>query len=85
MSDPRYFKTAMVSSAAAIKMLAHATSGVDKGLKQGSRPVEVMGLLLGRPSTGADKHVLIVTDAYVRLAACFLRACVRACVRAWRN
>jgi len=64
MADPRYFKTALISSAAAIKMLAHANSGVEKGLKAGSRPVEVMGLLLGRPSTGADKHVLIVTDAF---------------------
>jgi COP9 signalosome complex subunit 5 len=64
MADPRYFKTAFVSSGAAIKMLSHANSGVEKGLRSGTRPVEVMGLLLGRPSTGADKHAIIVTDAF---------------------
>jgi COP9 signalosome complex subunit 5 len=70
MQDPKYFKKVIVSPSATMKMLNHANSGVEKGIKsQGGKPVEIMGLLLGRPSTGADHDVgdlrtLIVTDAF---------------------
>lgn len=64
MQDPKYFKRVHVSACAAMKMMQHAVSGVEKGLQsQGGKPVEVMGLLLGRPST-TDKTSLIVTDAF---------------------
>lgn len=41
--------------------LMHANSGVEKGLAGGGQPVEVMGLMLGRPDTEAN-DTLIVTD-----------------------
>lgn len=43
-------------------MVSHGHSGVEKGIAAGGKPVEVMGLLLGRPDT-EDVHCLIVTDA----------------------
>lgn len=69
MQDPKYFKRVVVSPSAAMKMLQHATSGVEKGIKSGGKPVEIMGLILGRPSTGTDGDIgdaqtLIVTDAF---------------------
>ncbi|DBA02884.1 TPA: hypothetical protein N0F65_005911 [Lagenidium giganteum] len=69
MQDPKYFKKVIVSPAASMKMLHNANSGVEKGIKAGGKPVEIMGLILGRPSTGTDgdigdAHTLIVTDAF---------------------
>jgi COP9 signalosome complex subunit 5 len=58
----RYFRKVKVSPSAAMKMLMHANSGVDKGIKKGGKPVEVMGMLLGRPDTEARS--LIVTDVF---------------------
>jgi len=46
-----------------MKMLQHAYSGVEKGIKAGGKPVEVMGLLLGRPNT-EEGGCLVVTDAF---------------------
>ncbi|TMW68792.1 hypothetical protein Poli38472_006260 [Pythium oligandrum] len=69
MQDPKYFKKVIVSPSAAMKMMNHAHSGVEKGIKNGGKPVEIMGLMLGRPSTGTDRDVgdaqtLIVTDCF---------------------
>lgn len=62
MHDPKYFKKVKVSPSAAIKMMMHGQQGVEKGVKQNGKPVEVMGLLLGRPDT-EDLDCLIITDA----------------------
>uniref|UniRef100_A0A7S3PF33 COP9 signalosome complex subunit 5 n=2 Tax=Aplanochytrium stocchinoi TaxID=215587 RepID=A0A7S3PF33_9STRA len=64
MADPKYFKKVKVSGVAAMKMMNHAVSGVEKGMKSaGGKPVEVMGLMLGRPHT--EMHdTLIVADVF---------------------
>ena len=41
----------------------HSHSGVEKGIKATGTPVEVMGLLLGRPCT-EESHALVVTDVF---------------------
>lgn len=69
MQDPKYFNKVIVSPAATMKMLNHANSGVEKGIKAGGKPVEIMGLIMGRPSTGTDRdagdaHTLVVTDCF---------------------
>jgi COP9 signalosome complex subunit 5 len=61
LNDPKYFKRVMLSPSAVIKMMAHGQSGVDKGISKGGNPIEVMGLLLGRPDT-EDKQRIIITD-----------------------
>ena len=43
--------------------MTHTHSGVEKGLKKGGNPIEVMGLLLGRPDPKLT-HTLIVTDVF---------------------
>jgi COP9 signalosome complex subunit 5 len=43
--------------------LQHTYSGVDKGIKGGGKPIEVMGLLLGRPHPD-DPKSLVITDAF---------------------
>jgi COP9 signalosome complex subunit 5 len=45
----------------AARQLMHSNSGVEKGMKAGGKPVEVMGLILGRPDTEAQT-TLVVTD-----------------------
>ncbi|KAL7521654.1 hypothetical protein ACHAWX_006578 [Stephanocyclus meneghinianus] len=45
-----------------MKMMTHCHSGVEKGTAKGGNPIEVMGLLLGRPSTSSPS--LIVTDVF---------------------
>ena len=62
MQDAKYFKKVKVSPSATIKMLTHGQSGVEKGISQSGKPVEVMGLLLGRPDT-EDLNSIIITDA----------------------
>ncbi|RLN59062.1 hypothetical protein BBJ29_003103 [Phytophthora kernoviae] len=69
MQDPKYFKKVIVSPSATMKMLNHANSGVEKGIKNGGKPVEIMGLIMGRPSTGTDRdagdaQTLVVTDCF---------------------
>eukprot|EP00579_Thalassiosira_antarctica_P005931 CAMPEP_0201902234 /NCGR_PEP_ID=MMETSP0902-20130614/54850_1 /ASSEMBLY_ACC=CAM_ASM_000551 /TAXON_ID=420261 /ORGANISM="Thalassiosira antarctica, Strain CCMP982" /LENGTH=397 /DNA_ID=CAMNT_0048436231 /DNA_START=819 /DNA_END=2012 /DNA_ORIENTATION=- len=61
--DPRYFKGVAVSPSAVMKMMTHCHSGVEKGVKKGGNPIEVMGLLLGRPDP-TTPHTLIVTDVF---------------------
>jgi len=63
MQDPKYFKKVMVSPSATMKMLMHANSGVEKGMNTGGKPVEVMGLMMGRPDTDTPDS-LVVTDVF---------------------
>lgn len=64
VQDPKYFKKVKISPSAAMKMLLHSNSGVEKGMAgAGGKPVEVMGLMLGRPDY--EQHgSLIVTDVF---------------------
>jgi COP9 signalosome complex subunit 5 len=62
MQDPKYFKKVKISPSASIKMAMHGQQGVEKGIKLNGKPVEVMGLLLGRPDT-EDPTSLIISDA----------------------
>jgi len=62
MNDPKYFKKVKISPSASIKMMMHSQQGVNKGIKLGGKPIEVMGLLLGRPDT-EDSFSLVITDA----------------------
>ena len=39
----------------------HANSGVEKGMAGGGKPVEIMGMMLGRPDSETSQ-ALIVTD-----------------------
>ena len=63
---PKYFKRVLISAGATIKMMQHAMRGVERGMaSDNGMPVEVMGLLLGRPSTDPeDPHYMVVTDAF---------------------
>jgi COP9 signalosome complex subunit 5 len=63
MKDPKYFTSIAISPTAIIKIMKHCQSGVEKGISKGGNPIEVMGMLLGRPDP-TTKHTLIVTDAY---------------------
>lgn len=60
--NPKYLKHVKVSPSAILKMMAHGQQGVDKGISRGGKPVEVMGLLVGRPDV-ADPSTIIVSDA----------------------
>jgi COP9 signalosome complex subunit 5 len=60
--DPKYFKRVKISPSATIKMQMHCQSGVEKGIKLSGKPIEVMGLLLGRPDID-DPHAFIISDA----------------------
>jgi len=62
VSFHQYFKRVKISPSAATKMMMHAQSGVDKGVAQGSNPIEVMGLLMGRIDID-DLNCLIIHDA----------------------
>jgi COP9 signalosome complex subunit 5 len=43
--------------------MMHCQSGVDKGIAKGGNPIEVMGMLLGRPDPDTPR-TLVVTDAF---------------------
>lgn len=60
---PKYLTKAAISPSAVTKMMMHCQSGVDKGIKKGGRPIEVMGLLLGRPDP-VTPHTLVITDVF---------------------
>ena len=62
-NDPKFFQSAAFSPSAVMKMLMHCHSGVEKGLKKGGNPIEVMGLMLGRPDPDTPK-TLVVTDVF---------------------
>lgn len=61
--DPKWFQSVAVSPSAIMKMMTHCQSGVDKGIRNGGNPIEVMGLLLGRPDPRSP-HMLVVTDVF---------------------
>ena len=63
MKSPKYFEKVAVSPSAVTKMMMHCASGVQKGIAKGGNPIEVMGLLLGRPDPTTPK-TLVVTDAF---------------------
>jgi COP9 signalosome complex subunit 5 len=44
--------------------MMHCQSGVEKGIKKGGNPVEVMGLMMGRPDHQEPHTTLIVTDVF---------------------
>jgi COP9 signalosome complex subunit 5 len=64
LSDPKYFKNARISPSAAMKMMQHVQTGVEKGVKTSltGKPTEVMGYLIGRQCTD-DPTTLIISDA----------------------
>lgn len=62
MNDPKFMKRVKMSPSAILKMMIHGQQGVNKGINKGGKPIEVMGLLLGHPST-EDPSTIIVTDA----------------------
>ena len=43
------------------RQLMHAHSGVEKGIKKGGKPIEIMGLMLGRVDI-ENPGTLLVTD-----------------------
>jgi|MDSY01.1.fsa_nt_gb COP9 signalosome complex subunit 5 len=61
--DPKYMKKVRIGPSAAMKMLQHTYSGVERGIKAGGKPIEVMGLLFGRPNT-EEENAFVVTDAF---------------------
>lgn len=48
-----------MSALAAMKMLKHSLAGVKKGRAKGGMPIEVMGLLIGKP----EGETIVVLDA----------------------
>ena len=63
MKDAKYFNKVALSPSAVMKVMMHCQSGVEKGIKKGGNPIEVMGFLLGRPDPHTTK-TLVVTDAF---------------------
>jgi COP9 signalosome complex subunit 5 len=64
MKSPKYFKSVAFSPSAVVKIMMHCESGVEKGINAGNgKPVEVMGMLLGRPDP-TTPETLVVTDAF---------------------
>lgn len=63
MKNPTYFKSVAISPTAIMKMMTHCQSGVEKGINQGGRPTEVMGLCLGRPDP-TTPQTAIITDVF---------------------
>lgn len=61
--DAKYFNKVAISPSAIMKMMMHCHSGVEKGISKGGNPIEVMGMLLGRPDPNTP-HTLVVSDAF---------------------
>lgn len=60
-NSEKYFSKCSISALAAMKMLKHSLAGVKKGREgESGQPVEVMGLLVGKP----DGNTIVVVDAY---------------------
>jgi len=64
LANPKYFKNVRISPSAAMKMMMHVQSGVEKGIKNSitGKPTEVMGYLIGRQCT-EDPTCFIIGDA----------------------
>lgn len=58
VTNPRFVQNCKISALASMKMLKHALSGVTKGKATLGFPVEVMGLLIGKP----EGDTIIVMD-----------------------
>jgi COP9 signalosome complex subunit 5 len=63
MKNPKHFTTIALSPTAVMKIMRHCQSGVEKGIAKGGNPIEVMGMLLGRPDPSTP-NTLVVTDAF---------------------
>jgi len=63
MKDAKYFQKVAISPSAIMKMMMHCHSGVEKGISKGGNPIEVMGMLLGRPDPETPQ-TLVVSDAF---------------------
>eukprot|EP01029_Cantina_marsupialis_P027896 TRINITY_DN774144_c0_g1_i1.p1 TRINITY_DN774144_c0_g1~~TRINITY_DN774144_c0_g1_i1.p1 ORF type:complete len:350 (-),score=102.66 TRINITY_DN774144_c0_g1_i1:197-1246(-) len=64
MQDSRYFKKVKVSASATMKMVMHAITGCEQGLKGARRtPIEIMGLIIGNPDV-TEPGCMVVTDAF---------------------
>jgi COP9 signalosome complex subunit 5 len=62
--NEKYFKKVLISSVAAMKMMAHASTGVETGMTGPNRmPTEIMGLVEGHINTD-DPSSLVVTDVF---------------------
>lgn len=61
--DPKYLNKVAISPSAIMKMMMHCHSGVEKGISKGGNPIEVMGMLLGRPDPETP-NTLVVSDAF---------------------
>lgn len=61
--NPVHFKAVALSPSAIMKIMMHCQSGVEKGIAKGGNPIEVMGILLGRPDP-TTPDTLVVTDAF---------------------
>jgi len=60
LKNNRFFKITRVSALAAMKMLKHSLAGVKKGrASKGGMPIEVMGLLIGKP----EGEAIVILDA----------------------
>lgn len=58
--EPQPLTRCRVAALATMKMMKHALSGVEQGVRRGSKPLEIMGLLLGK----VDGKTVIVTDCF---------------------
>ncbi|SPQ95850.1 MPN domain-containing protein [Plasmodiophora brassicae] len=54
------FTSCRIAALATMKMMQHALEGVETGVKRGSKPLEIMGLLLGK----CDGSSIVVTDCF---------------------
>jgi len=63
MKNVKHFDKVALSPSALIKIMMHCQSGVTKGIKKGGNPIEVMGMLMGRPDPNTPR-TLVVTDAF---------------------
>ena len=63
MKNPKHFQKIAISPSALIKIMMHCQSGVEKGIAKGGNPIEVMGMLLGRPDP-TTPDTLVVADAF---------------------
>jgi COP9 signalosome complex subunit 5 len=63
MKNPKHFQKIAIAPSAVIKIMMHCQSGVEKGIAKGGNPIEVMGMLLGRPDP-TTPDTLVVADAF---------------------
>lgn len=63
MKNPKHFQKLAISPSAVMKIMQHCQSGVEKGIAKGGNPIEVMGMLLGRPDP-TTPDTLVVADAF---------------------